>query len=143
MQKIFGAKTSSKKALILGAGFVVKPALALLADRGVEVTVGCRSLQEAQKICKDVKGAKAIALDVEDEAALDTETEKVDVVVSLIPYIYHPLVIKSGIRKKRNIVTTSYTSPAMIELEKEIQEAGITVMNEVGLDRTPPKSEEN
>ncbi|KAL8743405.1 MAG: hypothetical protein Q9190_004239 [Brigantiaea leucoxantha] len=118
MQKIFGAKTSSRKALILG----------------VEVTVGCRSLQDAQKICKDVKDAKAIALDVEDEAALDTETEKVDVVVSLIPYIYHPLVIKSGIRKKRNIVNTSYTSPAMIELEKEIQEAGITVMNEIGLD---------
>ena len=56
------------------------------------------------------------------------------VVISLIPYIYHALVIKSAIRKKVNVVTTSYISPSMQELEKEIDEAGITVMNEIGLD---------
>ena len=32
------------------------------------------------------------------------------------------------------MVTTSYISPSMQELEKEIDEAGITVMNEIGLD---------
>ena len=71
---------------------------------------------------------------MEDEAALDAEIAKVDVAISLIPYTYHPLVIKAGIRKKVDIVTTSYTSPAMIELEPQIKEAGITVMNEIGLD---------
>ena len=29
-----------RKALLLGAGFVVKPTLTLLSDKGVEVTVG-------------------------------------------------------------------------------------------------------
>ena len=58
----------------------------------------------------------------------------VSVVISLIPYTYHALVIKSAIRKKVNVVTTSYISPSMQELEKEIDEAGITVMNEIGLD---------
>lgn len=52
----------------------------------------------------------------------------------MIPYTYHALVIKSAIRKKVNVVTTSYISPSMQELEKEIDEAGITVMNEIGLD---------
>ena len=52
----------------------------------------------------------------------------------MIPYTYHALVIKSAIRKKVNVVTTSYISPSMQELEKEIAEAGITVMNEIGLD---------
>ena len=56
------------------------------------------------------------------------------VAISLIPYTYHALVIKSAIRKKVNVVTTSYISPSMQELEKEIEEAGITVMNEIGLD---------
>ncbi len=60
--------------------------------------------------------------------------EKVSVAISLIPYTYHALVIKSAIRKKVNVVTTSYISPSMQELEKEIDEAGITVMNEIGLD---------
>lgn len=56
------------------------------------------------------------------------------VAISLIPYTYHALVIKSAIRKKVNVVTTSYVSPSMTELEKDIHEAGITVMNEIGLD---------
>lgn len=111
---------------------------------------GCRTLESAKSLCKDVKGTKPISLDVEDSEALDAEVGKVDgdsqllstelivkkilVAISLIPYTYHALVIKSAIRKKVNVVTTSYISPSMQELEKEIDEAGITVMNEIGLD---------
>jgi saccharopine dehydrogenase (NADP+, L-glutamate forming) len=73
-------------------------------------------------------------LDVNDDAALDAEVEKVDVAISLIPYTYHATVIKSAIRKKKHVVTTSYVSPAMMELDAEAKEAGITVMNEIGLD---------
>ena len=47
-------------------------------------------------------------------------------------------VIKSAIRKKKNVVTTSYVSPAMLELEKGVKRAGITVMNEIGLGKWPP-----
>ena len=47
-------------------------------------------------------------------------------------------VIKSAIRKKKNVVTTSYISPAMRELEKDAKEAGITVMNEIGLGKASP-----
>lgn len=56
------------------------------------------------------------------------------VAISLIPYTYHALVIKSAIRKKVNVATTSYISPCMQELEKEIHEADITVMNDIGPD---------
>lgn len=59
---------------------------------------------------------------------------KVDVVISLIPYTHHATVIKSAIRKKKHVVTTSYVSPAMMELDAAAKEAGITVMNEIGLD---------
>ena len=34
----------------------------------------------------------------------------------------------------KNVVTTSYVSPAMLELEQQCKDAGITVMNEIGLD---------
>lgn len=69
-----------------------------------------------------------------DSAALDAELSKVDLVVSLIPYTNHATVIKGAIRAKKNVVTTSYVSPAMMALEKEAKNAGITVMNEIGLD---------
>jgi spermidine synthase / saccharopine dehydrogenase (NADP+, L-glutamate-forming) len=55
-------------------------------------------------------------------------------VISLIPYTYHAAVIKSAIKGKTHVVTTSYISPAMRELEKDAKEAGIVVMNEIGLD---------
>ncbi|KAL8915830.1 MAG: hypothetical protein Q9208_008827 [Pyrenodesmia sp. 3 TL-2023] len=124
----------NKKALLLGAGFVVRPTLTHLTDKGIEVTVACRTLESAQQLCAGVKGAKAISLDVEDDKALDAEVGKADVAISLIPYTYHPLVIKSAIRKKVDVVTTSYISPAIAELEKDINDAGIAVMNEIGLD---------
>jgi saccharopine dehydrogenase (NADP+, L-glutamate forming) len=54
-------------------------------------------------------------------------------VISLIPYTFHATVIKSAIRSKKNVVTTSYVSPAMLELEKQVKDAGITVMNEIGV----------
>lgn len=59
---------------------------------------------------------------------------KHDLVISLIPYTFHAQVIKSAIRNKKNVVTTSYVSPAMMALDDEAKAAGITVMNEIGLD---------
>lgn len=53
---------------------------------------------------------------------------------SLIPYTYHAAVIKAAIKAKKHVVTTSYVSPAMQELDAAAKEAGITVMNEIGLD---------
>ena len=38
--RIYDILMASRKALLLGAGFVVKPTLTLLSDKGVEVTVG-------------------------------------------------------------------------------------------------------
>ena len=69
-----------------------------------------------------------------DDAALDAEVAKHDLVISLIPYTFHATVIKSAIRNKKHVVTTSYVSPAMMELDAECKAAGITVMNEIGLD---------
>lgn len=57
-----------------------------------------------------------------------------DLVISLIPYTYHATVIKAAIKGKTHVVTTSYVSPAMRELDAAAQEAGIVVFNEIGLD---------
>ncbi|KAK0760466.1 hypothetical protein N5P37_006660, partial [Trichoderma harzianum] len=67
-------------------------------------------------------------------ADLDAQIAAHDLVISLLPYEYHPAVIKSAVKGKKNVVTTSYVSPAMRELEAQVREAGIVVMNEVGVD---------
>ncbi|KAK4153135.1 Saccharopine dehydrogenase-domain-containing protein [Chaetomidium leptoderma] len=125
---------SQHKVLMLGAGFVTRPTLDILSDAGIPVTVACRTLASAQQLSEGVKNAHPISLDVTDDKALDAEVAKHDLVISLIPYTFHPTVIKSAIRNKKNVVTTSYVSPAMLELDAEAKAAGITVMNEIGLD---------
>ncbi|KAF4592440.1 saccharopine dehydrogenase [Ophiocordyceps camponoti-floridani] len=125
---------ASRKVLMLGAGFVTRPTLDILSQDGISVTVACRTLSAAQSLSAGVKNASAVSLDVSDDKALDAEVAKHDLVISLIPYTFHATVIKSAIRQRKHVVTTSYVSPAMMELDKQCKDAGITVMNEIGLD---------
>lgn len=122
-----------KQVLLLGSGFVAKPTVDILAKTpDVKVTVACRTLSKAQALAGDV--ADAISLDVNDEVALDAAVAKFDLVISLIPYTYHASVVKSAIKNKKHVVTTSYINPQLRELEQQIKDAGIIVMNEIGLD---------
>lgn len=124
----------TKNVLLLGSGFVAQPAVdTLSADPNINVTVACRTLANAQALAK-ASGSKAVSLDVTNDKALDSILSENDLVISLIPYIYHPNVVRSAIRTKKDVVTSSYISPALRELESEIKDAGITVMNEIGLD---------
>ncbi|RKF72965.1 Saccharopine dehydrogenase [Golovinomyces cichoracearum] len=123
-----------RKVLMLGAGFVTRPTLDILCEAGVNVSVACRNIETAKGLTQGVKNATPISLDVTNEQQLDAEIAKNDLVISLIPYTYHATVIRSAILNKKNVVTTSYISPAMLELNDEAKKAGITVMNEIGLD---------
>ncbi|KAH7326020.1 saccharopine dehydrogenase [Stachybotrys elegans] len=125
---------ASQKVLMLGAGFVTKPTLDELSKSGIAVTVACRTLESAKALSAGIPNATPIALDVNNDEALDAEVAKHDLVISLIPYTFHATVIKSAIRQKKHVVTTSYVSPAMMELDQQCKDAGITVMNEIGLD---------
>lgn len=120
--------------MLLGAGFVTRPTAVELDKAGVAVTVACRTLDSAKKLSQGLKNANAIALDAGDNAALEKEIAKVDLVISLIPYTFHAKVIKAAINQKKDVVTTSYVSEAMMALDQEAKDAGITVMNEIGLD---------
>ncbi|EMR64991.1 putative saccharopine dehydrogenase protein [Eutypa lata UCREL1] len=125
---------ASHKVLMLGAGFVTKPTLDILSESGITVTVACRTLESAKSLSVGIKNAVPISLDVTNDQALDAELAKHDLVISLIPYTFHATVIKSAIRQKKHVVTTSYVSPAMLELDQQCKDADITVMNEIGLD---------
>lgn len=96
--------------------------------------LACRTTDTAKNLSEGVKLATPISLDVTDDYALDTAVAQHDLIISLIPYTFHAAVIKSAIRNKKHVVTTSYISPAMMELDAEAKAAGITVMNEIGLD---------
>lgn len=134
--KVKVSRTTDKmtqKVLLLGSGFVAKPTVDILAaEPGIEVTVACRTLSKAQALAGTV--AKAESIDVENTEQLDKAVAAHDLVISLIPYIHHVKVIESAIKNKKHVVTTSYISPGIAALESRVKEAGIVVMNEIGLD---------
>lgn len=101
-----------------------------IGPSGTDIGAACRTLESAKALATGFGNAHPISLDDSDAEALDAAVAKVDLVISLIPYIFHATVIKSANRKKKNVVTTSYVSPSMLELEKEVKEAGITVLND-------------
>lgn len=95
-------------------------------DHQLTSSLACRTLDSAKKLCEGLKNCHPISLDVTDSAALEHEVSKVGVVISLIPYTFHATVIKAAIAQKKHVVTTSYVSPAMMELDGAAKEAGIT-----------------
>lgn len=128
-------KKAEKKILLLGSGFVARPcAEYLVRDPANHLTIACRTLKSAEALGHNLPNTSAISLDVNNTAELDAALAKHDLVISLIPYSYHTEVIKAAIKAKVHVVTTSYVSPAMRELDAAAKEAGIVVFNEVGLD---------
>lgn len=96
--------------------------------------IACRTLSTAQALASSLPRTTAISLDVSNSEALDKAIQAHSLVISLVPYIYHAEVIKLAIKNKANVVTTSYVSPAIKELETAAKEARIVVLNEVGVD---------
>jgi saccharopine dehydrogenase (NADP+, L-glutamate forming) len=122
------------KVLILGAGMVANPIIQHLLSKNIELTVAALNIDDAKKMVGNATNGKAIHWTTDDEAALDGMISQNDVVVSLLPYAFHVMVAKHCVKHKKNMVTTSYVKPEMRELDIPAKEAGIIILNEIGLD---------
>ena len=122
------------KVLILGAGMVVRPIVTYLLDRGFLVTVATRTKSKADAMIQGHVNGRSVAWTVDDGAMLEQMVAGHDLTVSLLPWVYHVMVAKICINLKKDMVTTSYVKPEMQALDREAREAGIIILNELGLD---------
>ncbi len=124
-----------KKVLILGAGLVAKPLVRYLLDQpDFEVEVASRTVSKAVKLIDNHPRGKASELNLKNEEGLKDKISKADLIISMVPYTFHPIVAKYCIDYKKAMVTTSYVSEVMKNLDAEAKKAGILILNEVGLD---------
>jgi saccharopine dehydrogenase (NADP+, L-glutamate forming) len=124
-----------RKILVLGAGYVAGPLVRYFLDRpGFEVSVADLLKEKAEALVGTHPRGRALGLRLEDDAALARAVSGADIVVSLVPNTYHPRVAKICISCRKNMVTTSYASEAIMALDCDAQQAGIIILNEVGLD---------
>jgi len=123
--------------LVLGSGYVSTPCVELLRKRfGFSVTLGSAVFSESSAIAARFSHVTALHVEVteEGEGMLSTLISRHAAVISLVPAHLHPIVARAAIASRRHMVTASYTSPALEKLHKEAVSAGITILNECGLD---------
>ncbi len=124
-----------KTVLVLGAGLVARPMVRyLLEQTGSRVVVATRTVAKAEELVAGHPQGQAVALLVDDAAGLEALVQDSDLVVSLVPYVYHVAIAKLCLKHGKHLVTTSYVSPAMRELDAQAKAAGLVFLNEIGLD---------
>ncbi len=122
------------KVLLLGAGMVAKPIADYLLENNIELTIASRTVSKAEELIKKRKHAKAVAWTVDEMDRLDSLVAAHDLTVSLLPYAHHVAVAKLCIKHKKDMVTTSYVSPEMTDLDLTAKNADIIILNEIGVD---------
>ena len=124
-----------KRVLVLGAGLVAGPLVRyLLSVDEFRVTVASRTVEKARALIGGASNGLALALDVKDEAALESLIADHDLSISLLPYVFHPVVARFCVKHKKQMVTTSYVKPEMQALDQAARGAGVILLNEIGVD---------
>ena len=124
--------------LVIGAGRSASSLIKYLLDHSekeqLQVTIGDLSLELAEQKTNNHKNATAIAFDVFNEEQRKAEIQKANIVISMLPAHLHIEVAKDCITYKKHMVTASYISEAMQELNEMAKANQLIFMNEIGLD---------
>jgi len=123
-----------QKILVLGAGMVAGPLIGYLQGRGFGMTVTSLDLEDSIKLIGNDPHSQALKLDLAAEESLSDLVAGHDLVISLVPYSYHPLVANHCLEKRKNLVTASYVSEEMAAFDAEATKRGLIFLNEIGLD---------
>jgi saccharopine dehydrogenase-like NADP-dependent oxidoreductase len=129
---------SVKLISIIGAGRSASSLISYLLERTEkydwQIKVYDQDFDLAKSKILDHAKASAHQIDIKNESARIALIQESDIVVSMLPASMHVDVAKECIRFKIPMVTASYVSDEMRELDKDAKEAGVILMNEVGVD---------
>ena len=124
--------------LIIGAGRSASSLIQYLLNKSerenLHLVIGDLSLALAEKKTKNHPNATPIALDILNENQRKDAILHSHIVISMLPAHLHIEVARDCIVFKRHLVTASYVSDAMQELDAAARENNLIFMNEIGLD---------
>jgi saccharopine dehydrogenase-like NADP-dependent oxidoreductase len=127
-----------KRILVLGAGFSTTSLIRYLLEQSVkydwQVTLGDIDLIRARKKIEGHPNGVAVTFDIFDEEQRDLFISSSDIVISMLPARMHQLVASCCLKYRKNLVTASYVSEEIKQLDEQVRKLGILFLNEVGLD---------
>jgi saccharopine dehydrogenase-like NADP-dependent oxidoreductase len=127
-----------KNILIIGAGksssYLIKYLLEKSNEEKLQLTVGDISKENANKLINNHKNAKSVILDIFNIEQRRYFIQKADIIISMLPARFHLEIAKDCIHYEKHMVTASYISEEMKELDTAVKEKGLIFMNEIGVD---------
>jgi len=127
-----------KNILIIGAGksssYLIKYLLDKSNEEKLHLTIGDISLENANKLINNHKNAESVILDIFNIEQRHHFIKKADIIISMLPARFHIEVAKDCITYNKHMVTASYISKEMKELDAAVKEKGLVFMNEIGVD---------
>jgi saccharopine dehydrogenase-like NADP-dependent oxidoreductase len=127
-----------KTILILGAGLSSSSLIRYLLNHSVEQNWQIRIVdQNNDLVKKKINGhpnGVALSFNALSREERLPEIEKADLIISMLPAVFHVEVAKDCVALKKNLITPSYISKEMKALDLEAKAAGIVIMNEIGVD---------
>ena len=124
-----------KHILVLGAGLVARPLVNyLLAEPNLQITLADQVKKRAEQLIGSHPRGTAIAMDVSQTQALNEMVAGVDIVISLLPWTFHPMVARLCLTHKKHLVTASYVKDEMQAMDSDARDSGLIFLNEVGVD---------
>lgn len=124
--------------LVAGAGksstWLIKYLLQHASRAKWTVTVADGSAAAIASRIGDHPSAKPAVFDITNDRERRQLVQNADIVVSLMPPGLHVLLAKDCLEYRKHLITSSYISPEMKELDKAVKDAGLMFMCEMGLD---------
>lgn len=127
-----------KKILLIGAGRSTYSLINYLKNNSLkynwDITIADRDISIAKERFQGIEQISIVEFDVNNEKQRKDLILGVDIVISMLPAHMHVDVAKDCIAFKKNMVTASYISNEMKQLEDDAKASGVTIMNEIGVD---------
>lgn len=127
-----------QKILVLGAGlsssYLINYLLEHANQYNWQVTIADANIDQAKAKIGSHTAGKAIVLNADDREQSSEQIAQHDLVISMLPAFMHINIAKECIKHKKHLVTASYISEEMKSLDEAAKAAGLTFLNECGLD---------
>lgn len=127
-----------RRILIVGAGRSASALVRYLLEKSneeqLEIVIADINTELASRLVGGHPNGKVMELDIFDVESRKKTISDSDIVISMLPARFHLEIARDCIEFGKNLVTASYVSKELKELDAEVKKKGLVFMNEVGLD---------
>ncbi|MEY3398082.1 MAG: hypothetical protein RL220_676 [Bacteroidota bacterium] len=126
------------KILVLGAGrsstSLIDYLLKFSESEDWTLRIGDGRVEEASAHFAPSERCGWFRLDADDHAIISNEMAGADLVISMLPASFHPMVAEQCLQHGKHLITPSYVSEAMKSMHEKAIAADLIFLNEMGLD---------